>query len=84
MLETRNIELARPKAGDTVIWIGADVNITDKARQSRRWAYVRDTGEMLSIHDSVGIAMDLDARKAINIPTAIRAGMNQNYLPEFA
>lgn len=84
MLETRNIELARPRAGDTVVWIGADVNIADKSRQSRRWAFVQDTGQMLSIEDSVGIAMDLDARKAINIPASIRAGMGQNYLPEFA
>ncbi len=84
MLETRNIELARPKAGDDVLWIGADVNITEKSRQSRRWAFVKATGEMLSIHDSVGIAMDLDARKAIPISATIRSAMDKHYLPEFA
>lgn len=84
MLETRNIELARPRAGDTVVWIGADVNIAEKSRQSRRWAFVKSTGQMLSIHDSVGIAMDLDARKAIPIPASIRRGMDRHYLPEFA
>ena len=84
MLETRNIELGRPRAGDAVIWIGADVAIADKWRQSRRWAFVRDTGQLLSIHDSVGVAMDLDARRAISIPRSIRATMDRHYLPEFA
>jgi acyl-CoA thioester hydrolase len=84
MLETRNIEVARPRAGDAVVWIGADVGIAEKSRQSRRWAFVRDTGQLLSIHDSVGIAMDLDARRAIAIPRSIRETMDRHYLPEFA
>jgi len=84
MLETRNIELARPRSGDTVVWIGADVAIAEKSRQSRRWAFVKSTGQLLSIHDSVGIAMDLDARRAIAIPRAVRETMDRHYLPEFA
>jgi len=83
MLETRNIEVARPRAGDAVIWIGADVGIAEKSRQSRRWAFVKDTGQLLSIHDSVGIAMDLDARRAIAIPRSVRETMDRHYLPEF-
>lgn len=84
MLETRNIEVARPRAGDAVVWIGADVGIAEKSRQSRRWAFVKNTGQLLSIHDSVGIAMDLDARRAITIPRSIRETMDRHYLPEFA
>ena len=84
MLETRNIEVARPRAGDAVVWIGADVGIAEKSRQSRRWAFVKNTGQLLSVHDSVGIAMDLDARRAIAIPRSIRETMDRHYLPEFA
>ncbi|MGD8831096.1 MAG: hypothetical protein PVF57_10880, partial [Pseudomonadales bacterium] len=84
MMETRNIELARPRAGDTVIFLGADVAIADKSRQSRRWSFVRDTGQLLGIHDTVGIAIDLDARKAIPIPRSIRAEMEAAYLPDYA
>ena len=84
MLETRNIEVARPRAGDAVVWIGADVGIAEKSRQSRRWAFVNDTGQLLSIHDSVGIAMDLDARRAIAIPRSVRETMDRHHLPEFA
>ena len=83
MLETRNIEVTRPRAGDAVVWIGADVGIAEKSRQSRRWAFVKNTGQLLSIHDSVGIAMDLDARRAIVIPRSIRETMDRHYLPEF-
>jgi len=84
MMETRNVELARPRAGDTVAFLGADVAIADKSRQSRRWSFVRDTGQLLGIHDTVGIAIDLDARKAIPIPRSIRAEMERSYLPEYA
>lgn len=84
MMETRNITLARPRAGDTVVFLGADVGIADKSRQSRRWSFVRETGVLLGIHDTVGIAIDLDARKAIPIPRSIRAEMERSYLPEYA
>jgi len=84
MLETRNIELARPRTGDEVVWLGADIAIAERSRQSRRWAFVKATGQLLSIHDSVGVAMDLDARRAIPIPRSIRAAMEPHYLPEFA
>ncbi len=84
MLETRHADIARPHAGDVVVWVGADVDIAEKSRRTRRWAFVKSTGQLLSIHDSVGIAMDLDARKAIAIPQSMRAAMDRHYLPEFA
>lgn len=84
MLETRNREFARPRAGDEVVWLGADIGIAEKSRRSRRWAFVANTGELLSIHDAVGIAMDLDARRAIQIPPSIRATLERHYLPEYA
>jgi len=84
MIETRNIELARPCAGDTVVFLGADVAIAEKSRQSRRWSFVRDSGQLLGIHDTVGIAIDLDARKSIPIPRSIRAEMERGYLPDYA
>jgi acyl-CoA thioester hydrolase len=84
MLETRNREFARPRLGDEVVWLGADIGIAEKSRRSRRWAFVANTGELLSIHDAVGIAMDLDARRAIPVPPSIRATLERHYLPEYA
>ncbi len=83
MLETRNVDLGRPRAGDVIVWIGADVAIAEKSRQSRRWAFVKSTGQLLSIHNSVGVAMDLDARRAIAIPRSIRRAMERHYLPQY-
>jgi acyl-CoA thioester hydrolase len=84
VLEARSVELGLPRAGDGIVWIGADVAIGDKSRQTRRWAFVKSTGRLLGIHDSVGIAMDLDARRAIEIPRSIRSTMERHYLPEYA
>lgn len=83
MLETRSVDIASPRSGDKVVWIGADVAIGAKHRHSRRWAFVERTGQLLSIHDAVGIAMDLDARRAIAIPASIRAGMEAHFLPDY-
>ena len=84
MMETRSVEFARPRSGDRVVFMGADVGLGEKTRQSRRWMFVADTGELLSIHDSVGVAIDLDARKAIQIPADLRAQIERTYLPELA
>jgi len=84
VLESRNVEFGLPRAGDGIVWIGADVIIGDKSRQTRRWAFVKSTGRLLGIHDSVGIAMDLDARRAIGIPRSIRSAMERHYLPQYA
>jgi acyl-CoA thioester hydrolase len=84
MLETRNVEIDRPRVGDVVVWLGADVAIGDKSRQTRRWSFVKATGRLLAIHDSVGIAMDLDARRAIAIPGSIRSEMERHDLPQYA
>ncbi|MGA1372028.1 MAG: thioesterase family protein [Pseudomonadales bacterium] len=84
MLETRNREFARPRSGDEVVWLGADIGIAEKSRRSRRWAFIAATGELLSIHDAVGIAMDLDARRAIPIPPSIKSTLERHYLPEYA
>lgn len=82
MLETRSVVLGRPMSGDKVISIGADVAQGDKWRQSRRWMFVRDTGVLLGISDTLGICIDLDARRAINMPDDVKAEISKNSLPE--
>lgn len=82
MLETRSVTLHRPMAGDEVISIGADVAQGDKWRQSRRWMFVRKTGLLLGISDTLGICIDLDARRAISMPDEIKAEIAKGSLPE--
>lgn len=82
MIETRNVVLGRPRAGDTVVSIGADVAFGERWRQSRRWAFVVSSGALVSIHDTVGIALDLDARRSIPIPGGIRETLERTVLPD--
>ncbi|MEM7018031.1 MAG: thioesterase family protein [Pseudomonadota bacterium] len=84
MLETRSVMWHRPMLGDQLLSIGADIASAEKWRQSRRWMFVKDTGLLLGVSDSLGICIDLDARKAITIPEDVREEIDQNSLPQFA
>ena len=84
VMETRSVVFARPEAGNKIVSLGADTAYGEKWRQSRRWMFVKDTGQLLGISDTVGICIDLDARKAIPIPEATREAIERNYLPQFA
>ena len=82
MIETRNVVLGRPRVGDNVVSVGADVAFGERWRQSRRWAFVESSGQLVSLHDTVGIALDLDARRSIPIPGSIRADLERSLLPD--
>ncbi len=84
MMETRSVVFSRPRLGDEIVFLGADVGLAEKSRRSRRWAFVKGTGELVSVHDSVGVAIDLDARRAVPIPADIRAAIEASYRPELA
>lgn len=82
MIETRNLVLGRPLAGDNIVSIGTDVAFGERWRHSRRWAFVEASGEMVGIHDTVGIALDLDARRSIAIPENIRGALERSLQPD--
>lgn len=82
MLETRSVVLDRPMEGDEIISVGADVAQGDKWRQSRRWMFVQKTGLLLGISDTLGICIDLDARRAISMPEDIKEAIAKASLPE--
>jgi acyl-CoA thioesterase FadM len=82
MIETRAIVLGRPRAGDRLVSIGADVAMGERWRQSRRWAFVAETGRLVGINDVVGMALDLDERRSIIIPDDLRASIERDYLPD--
>jgi hypothetical protein len=84
MIETRAVVLGRPVAGDRLISIGADIGLGERWRQSRRWAYIADTGRLIGVNDVVGIALDLDSRQSIEIPESVRASIERSYLPDLA
>ena len=84
MIETRAMVIGRPRDGDQLISIGADIAYGERWRQSRRWAFVKESGELVGINDVVGIALDLDERKSIHIPDSVRETIEETYLPDLA
>lgn len=83
-METRTVLLARPRLGDVMRSVGADIGLRHKTRHSRRWTFNLTRGELAGFEDILGLALDLDARRAIAIPSRLRAQLEQSYAPEFA
>jgi len=84
MIETRNVVWHRPMAGEIVLSIGADIANGEKWRQSRRWMFAEETGLLLGISDSVGLCIDLDARRSIPMPFDVIEAIERSRLPQFA
>jgi acyl-CoA thioester hydrolase len=83
-MESRSVRVAQPRAGDKLCSIGAEIGLYGKVRHSRRWIFNITTGELVSLNDNVAIALDLDARRSIAIPTKVRSALERRHLPEFA
>ena len=83
MLETRSFQCQRPIENDVVVSIGADLLTGEKWRYTRRWMFVKESGLLLAIYDSVGICIDLDARKSIVIPPELKSAIEANCVPQF-
>ena len=64
--------------------IGAEIGLAAKARHSRRWIFNVTTGDLVSLNDNVAVALDIDARKSIEIPPELRSGLERRHFPEFA
>jgi len=81
-METRNVRLAQPRAGDRLCSLGAEIGLHGKVRHSRRWVFNTDTGALVALNDNVNVALDLDARRSIEIPPEIRDQLVRRHLPE--
>ena len=83
-LETRMVRVSPARVGDTLCSIGAEISLHPKVRHSRRWLFNISTGQLVSQNDNVSIALDLDARRSIEIPSRIRSQLETRHVPEFA
>ena len=83
MIETRSVVWHRPMVGEIVLSIGADIANGEKWRQSRRWMFAEETGLLLGISDSVGLCIDLDARRSIPMPFDVIEAIERSSLPQF-
>lgn len=83
-METRTQTFGPPRLGDRLAYFSADLELEEKSRLSRRWALDRRTGRLLGITDTVGICIDLDARRAIPWPDVLRRQISQHLQPDLA
>lgn len=83
-LETRMVRVGQARAGDRLCSIGAEIGLHPKVRHSRRWLFDMTTGALVSLNDNVSIALDLDARRSIEIPSGMRRSLETRHVPEFA
>jgi len=84
LLEKRMTWIGRARAGESIESIGAEVLLGAKTRQTRRWIYNASRGGFIAVTDAFMIALDLDARRAMEIPSDIRRAFLASHAPEFA
>ncbi|MEM7097907.1 MAG: thioesterase family protein [Pseudomonadota bacterium] len=82
VMETRNLRFGQPRLGDEIAYFSADVSLEEKSRVSRRWAFDRNTSELLGISDSVGVCIDLVERRAIPWPDELRSMIERHLQPQ--
>ena len=82
VMETRTQTLGQPKLGDHLQYFNADVALEKKSRVTRRWSFNSQTGQIVGMSDTVGICIDLDARKAIDWPEELRTEIMARIQPQ--
>ncbi len=84
VMEQRNVRYAQPREGEQVRFFAGELAVNEKSRHSRRWAFSASTGQVLGINDSVGVCLDLDARRAIPWPDEVREQIERYLVPDLA
>ena len=76
-LEMRSVRLGPLRAGAHVQSFGAPVEINKKTSCHRFWIFDLDSGKPLLANDVVDIALNLDERRAMEIPDRYRADLER-------
>lgn len=84
VMETRTMLFAQPRLDDELAYFSADLEVKAKSRLSRRWALNKQTGQLLGMSDTVGLCIDLDARRAIEWPDDLREEILKYQQPQLA
>ena len=84
VMESRTLVYNQPRLGDPLSYFNTDLALEEKSRLSRRWAFNSSSGELLGISDTVGLCIDLDARRAIAWPGELRELIEQHMQPQLA
>ncbi len=74
-LESRQLLFNLPRVNEQIQTFRAEVEIASKTFFGNHWVYSLDSGRLLSIASLVSVALDLDARRAVEIPAEMRAAL---------
>lgn len=80
-LEYRFVYRKPARAGDLISVRSGVKSIGAKTYNWVHWVLNEETGEALATAEAVAVAMDLDARKAIPIPDALRGDLDRLIVP---
>ena len=81
-LESRQLLFSLPRVGERIQAFRAEVDIARKTFYRNHWVYSLDSGRLISIASLVSVALDLDARRAVEIPQEMRAALEARYQPK--
>ncbi len=81
-LESRQLLFNLPRVGERIQSFRAEVDIGRKTFYRNHWVYSLDSGKLISIASLVSVALDLDARRAVEIPPEMRAALEARFHPE--
>ena len=81
-LESRQLLFNLPRVGERIQSFRAEVEIGRKTFYRNHWVYSLDSGRLISIAALVSVALDLDARRAVEIPRDMRSALEARFHPE--
>lgn len=84
VLETRMVLGRPPRLGDRIQAFGATVAVGEKTSTRRQWVIDLAAGAPLLVSTSVAIALDLDARRAMQLTDRMRSEAERNLHPDLA
>lgn len=80
-LEYRFVYRRAPRQDDVIVLRTGIKDIASKAYTFCHWMFDRATGEAVATAEAVAVALDMEARKAIPIPEAMRAALEEATVP---
>jgi len=80
-LEYRFVYHSVPRSGDVLTLRSGLVHVADKAYTICHWLFDLATGEAVATAEAVAITMDLETRRAIAIPDALRERLQKLVIP---
>ena len=73
-----------PRAGARIQSFSAEVAIAKKTSLRHSWVFDLERGALLCATAVLNLAFDIGARRGIEIPTALRAALEDEYHPDLA